>query len=277
MVFGSHPHSSQINGSQPHQDGLPLGRTVLRGAPSEESQTLVDLYRKWFDIIPARTDELVRESRKLRFQVYCLETGFEDQSRFPDGCEHDAYDDHAVCSLLVHKPSGLIAGTVRLILPSNESACLPAVQVSPDLANLPENQFPRATAGEISRFAISKQFRKRREDSLIPALYETAGSDGEQRVIPHITLGLMQAILRMSIENGISHLAILVEPALDRLIRKLGIRFEPVGPLIDHHGKRRVHVREIGALLDDSYARKPEIWEVLTNGGSLWPSPPDRA
>lgn len=266
-------------GSQAGADGLPHGKTILRGAASEESQKLVDLYRQWFDIIPANSPDLVRESQKLRYQVYCLETGFENAADFPDGLERDDFDSHSVCSLLVHKPTGMIAGTVRLILPCPVSAPdrrLPALRVSGDLAALPDADLPRATTGEISRFAISKQFRKRREDSVIPAIYENAGAPGEQRVIPHITLGLMQAILRMSIENGVTHLAILVEPALDRLIRKLGICFEPVGPLIEHHGTRRAHMRHIGNLLDDVYARKPEIWEVLTDAGNLWPAPPSR-
>jgi len=241
---------------------------------SNENLRLVDLYKKWFAVVPADTPELVRESQRLRYQVYCIETGFENAEEFPDGLERDSYDEHSVCSLLIHKPSGMVAGTVRLILPSN-GPNLPALSVSPDLRELDPALLPRDKTAEISRFAISKEFRKRREDTLIPALYENAGAAGDQRVIPHITLGLMQAILRMSIENGMRHLAIVVEPALDRLIRKLGICFTPIGPLIDFHGRRRAHYRDIAGLLDEVYDRRPEIWEVLTDGGRLW-SPPVR-
>ncbi len=141
------------------------------------------------------------------------------------------------------------------------------------MRRLGPHEIPKKRTAEISRFAISKQFRKRAEDSLIPALYEKAGQPGEQRVIPHITLGLMQAILSMSIENKVSHLAIVVEPALDRLIRKLGIFFAPIGEIIEYHGRRRAHYRSIGALLDETYHLKPEIWEVLTDSGTLWPPP----
>lgn len=248
---------------------------AARRRSSAETERLVDLYKKWFDIVPATSAELVRESQRVRYQVYCLETGFENISDFPDGYEHDQYDERSVCSLLVHKPSGAVAGTVRLILPHEDPVAhpLPAMALSDALRALDPTVLPRARTGEISRFAISKQFRQRREDTLIPALYESAGAAGDQRVIPHITLGLMQAILRMSIEHRVDDLAIIVEPALDRLIRKLGIYFQPIGPLIEHHGRRRAHYRNIAALLDDVYDRKPEIWEVLTDGGALWPAP----
>lgn len=252
-----------------------LARGRARVRASDETSRLIDLYKKWFAVVPATTPELVRESQRLRYQVYCIETGFENAAEFPDRLERDPYDAHSVCSLLIHRPSRMIAGTVRLILPGNSPGDLPALAVSGDLRDLGPDSLPRDRTAEISRFAISKEFRKRREDTLIPALYENPGAAGDQRVIPHITLGLMQAILQMSIENGMRHLAIVVEPALDRLIRKLGICFTPVGPLIDYHGRRRAHYRDIAGLLDEVYDRKPEIWEVLTDGGRLW-SPPNQ-
>lgn len=254
-------------------EGAAIARERAAARASDETLRLVDLYQKWFAVVPADTPELVRESQRLRYQVYCVETGFENAEEFPDRLERDSYDDHSVCSLLIHRPSGMVAGTVRLILPGGGTTDLPALEVSPDLRDLGQDRLPRECTAEISRFAISKEFRKRREDTLIPALYENPSAAGDQRVIPHITLGLMQAILRMSIENGMRHLAIVVEPALDRLIRKLGIYFTPIGPLIDFHGRRRAHHRDIAGLLDEVYDRKPEIWEVLTDGGRLWSAP----
>lgn len=251
------------------------GGEARRVALAMENQRLVDHYRKWFDIIPAATPDLVRESQRLRYQVYCLETGFENKKDFPDGLECDLDDSRSVCSLLIHRPTGMVAGTVRLILPDRtvSGRRLPAFTVSDSLSALDEATLPRRKTAEISRFAISKEFRKRREDSHIPALYEITGDPGDQRVIPHITLGLMQAILSMSLANDISHLATVVEPTLDRLIRRLGIFFKPIGPLVDHHGRRRAHYRDIASLLDDVYRTKPAIWEVLTQAGALWPMP----
>lgn len=248
-------------------DAASMGGGDVKNEPS-----LVELYQKWFDVIPATTAELVTLSQQLRYQVYCIETGFESSTAFPDRCERDHYDSHSVCSLLLHRPSGLIAGTVRLILPKEDTG-LPVLNMSSDLSALDGNVLPRARTGEISRFAISKEFRKRREDSLLPAYYEKGNMGHDQRVIPHITLGLMQAVLRMSIENQVSHLGVLIEPALDRLIRKLGIYFKPVGEMINHNGRRRAHYREISELLDDVYVRNRDVWGVLTDDGRLWPEP----
>jgi len=242
----------------------------------DSGEKLVELYKRWFDIIPADTPERLEQSYRLRYQVYCVETGFEDKAAFPDGLERDGYDERSVSSLLVHRPSGSVAGTVRLILPdpsAGDAPGLPATRVSADLRALVPNELPPTSTAEISRFSISKQFRKRREDGLLPAIYENSGQPGDQRVIPHITLGLMQAILRMSIENDITHLCIMVEPALDRLIRRLGIHFTPIGDLVDYHGRRRAHYCENVSLAADIYRRRPEIWDVLTDGGALWPKP----
>ena len=239
-------------------------------------QGLIEHYKRWFDIVPANTPELLEAAYRLRYEVYCLETGFEDKDQFPDGLEWDEYDERSVTSLLIHKPTGKIAGTIRLILPDAsavDAPALPASKVSADLAGMIPEMLPRATTAEISRFTISKDFRKRREDGLLPAVYEVSGRPGDQRVIPHIALGLMQSVLRMSIENDITHLCMLIEPALDRLVRKLGLYFTPVGPIVQYHGRRRAYYCENIAMAADIYRRRPEIWNFVADGGKMWPIP----
>ena len=247
---------------------LPSGKPA--GSVSDSSLELVELYKKWFDVIAASTPSLLEQSYRVRYQVYCMETGFEDKNAFPDGLERDEYDGRAPASLLIHKPSTNVAGTVRLILPdakAPDAPGLPASRISQDIRELfDSNILPVATTAEISRFSISKDFRKRQEDSLIPALYENSGAPGDKRVIPHITLGLMQAIVRMSIDSGMTHLCVLMEPALDRLIRKLGICFTPIGPILDYHGRRRAYYCDNILLAADILERRPEIWDVLSDG-----------
>ncbi len=114
-----------------NQSPAPAGLSASADSGAEESRRLVDRYRQWFDVVPARTPELVRESHRLRYQVYCLETGFENKNEFPEEYEHDQYDERSVCSLLIHKPTDMVAGTVRLILPNEtDEMDLPAFQVS---------------------------------------------------------------------------------------------------------------------------------------------------
>lgn len=259
-----------------HLEQSKAARKYPLTSSKEAGKRLVELYKQWFDVVPVETPEQLEASFRLRYQVYCLETGFENKDEFPDGMERDEYDERSVASLLVHKPTGKIAGTVRLILPDPDAAdapALPATRVSPDLQTLIPDSLPPASTAEISRFSISKDFRKRREDGVLPALYKPSGEPGDQRVIPHITLGLMQAIVKMSIDNDITHLCIMVEPALDRLVRRLGIHFTPIGDLVDYHGRRRAHYCDNNELASDIYGRSPEIWDVLTDGGKLWPGP----
>jgi len=258
-------------------EGAPLSSGRMTGPASDPGQRLVELYMKWFDVTAASTPSLLEKSYRVRYQVYCMETGFEDKNAFPDGLEQDEYDDRAPASLLIHKPSASVAGTVRLILPdatAPDAPGLPASRTSKDIRELFDNGIlPVETTAEISRFSISKDFRKREEDSLIPALYENSGAPGDKRVIPHITLGLMQAIVRMSTEHGMTHLCVLMEPALDRLIRKLGIYFTPIGPILDYHGRRRAYYCDNILLAADILERRPEIWDVLSDGRRIVSAP----
>jgi len=235
---------------------------------------LVKDYNMLFDVVSADTPALLEECFKLRYQVYCLETGFEDKNQFVDHLESDIFDDRSISSLLIHKRTGITAGTVRLILPPNERLPdpLPVFNISHDLSGLSEQVLPRGRTAEISRFSISKKFRQRHYDSHIPGIEENIGDDNNsQRVIPHITLGLMKAIVRMSVDHNISHWSVVIEPTLQRLLRKLGIYFITVGGMVEHHGKRRTLYNEISTLLDKIYETHYEIWAVITDYGKLWP------
>ena len=79
---------------------------------------LIETFSQYFDVVPVETDDQLRQALQLRYQVYCLETGFEDIEMHSSGLEQDEFDVRAVHSLLIHRPSGLVAGTVRLVLPN---------------------------------------------------------------------------------------------------------------------------------------------------------------
>jgi hypothetical protein len=84
--------------------------------------SLVDLFNKYFEVVPADTPEKLLQAYRLRYEVYCKEAlipGFHPEN-YPEGLEYDQYDERSVHSLLMHKPSGLIAGTVRIILPDQD-------------------------------------------------------------------------------------------------------------------------------------------------------------
>ncbi len=254
-----------------------VNKTVAALPDDDQSLDLRDAYDQFFSAIPARTETQIADSQRLRFQVYCRENAYEDPAKNPGERETDSWDAFAVHSLLLHRPTNAVAGTVRLILPAAVDAGLglPIAHVSTnplDRADCP--LLPCGATAEISRLAVSKEFRKRVSDQKPAAGGIGAESHSWQhrrRLIPHISLGLMQAIVAMSAENGITHLVAVMEPALLRLLVRLGIHFNNLGPLVDYHGKRQPCFADLDNLLTHTWLKRRDIWQVLTRNGSLWP------
>ncbi len=243
------------------------------GAVADDAR-LVDVYEHWFHSVLAGTPDLRREAFRLRYQVYCVENPFENPADNPNEEESDHYDDHSAHALLIHRPSGMVAGTVRLVLPRpdalDDSFALQRVCSEPVLRN--HRQFPVLRMGEVSRFSISKRFRQRRGDGLYPNMHdpEPRNAAEERRVIPHMTLGLIESLVRMSIQHRITYWCAVMEPTLLRLLSRLGIYFDPIGPLVDYHGRRQPCFIKVSTLLARVARERPDVWEVLTDRGHHW-------
>lgn len=242
----------------------------------KDSLRLVEIYHRSFEIVLADTNELRREAYRLRYQVYCVENAFEDPAENPDGLETDEYDANAAHALLIHRPSGHVAGTVRLILPSSlapersfplQNLCNDPILDNPDL--LPIHQ-----TAEVSRFCISKEMRRRQMDKFLPSDRPSVPPGERRRVIPNMMLGLIEALVLMSAQNGIRYWCAGMEPQLLRLLSRIGIYFEPIGPMIDHHGLRQPCYKKLDLLLTRVHTEKPDVWEVLTNDGAHLPTAP---
>jgi N-acyl amino acid synthase of PEP-CTERM/exosortase system len=237
--------------------------------------SLTEIYNKWFEVIRCDTPELVKLSQKLRYQVYCIETNFEDPDENPGGLETDDADEHALHSILIHKPSSIIAGTVRLITPEHGTPYhgLPSRQISQKLGNMTAPILPSHKTAEISRFSVSKEFRKRLGDGLYPANAKQTEEPSVlgRRALPSITLGLMRAIVEMTKDAQMTHVTAVVEPALVRLLQRLGIRFNRTGERVHYHGTRYPVYRDMTELLSEIYEQRPEIWHVITDSGEIWP------
>jgi len=245
----------------------------VRGALTQaqpENLGLIELYDRYFEVIPADTPGRRDEAYRLRYQVYCVENAFENPAEHLDGRERDEYDDHSVHSLLIHRPTGALAGTVRLVLPK-PGRHLPVRHVCDHPLLSDQQVMPPQTTAEISRFAVSKQFRRRATDKLGVdcALLEQRPSPSgfDRRLIPHITLGLMKAIVQMSWEQGITHWSAVMEPALLRLIGRLGIDFSPLGPLVDYHGTRQPCHGDTNEVLAGIKRQQRDVWALITDSG----------
>lgn len=252
------------------------GTTVARTERARQMSApddLFDNYFQWFRVSIATTAEEIEEAHRIRYQVYCVETEFLKREDNPGGLEIDPFDAHSDQALLIHRPTDLTAGTVRLVRPSmsKDHGGLPARIASEALQNLRE-RLPLETTGEISRFAISKAFRQRQNDALFGALTEEQRAEAQaqiRRAIPHITLGLMQAIFVMSLRHNMTHLCAIIDPALLRLLSRLGLDFIAEGELVEFHGMRQPVWCEIESFLSGIYERRPDIWDIITDRGAL--------
>lgn len=238
---------------------------------AEEAETS---FSRWFEVVPASSQALLEEAYRLRYQVYCVENPFEDPAENPDGLETDEYDGHAVHSILVHRPTQTVSGAVRLILPDfdNPQDSLPIQKVCSEQQLQDAGPFDLAHCAEISRFAVSKKYRRRiGEARFADVKWDEAATQNEasRRQLPYITLGLLRACLEMSVEHQITHVFAVMEPALIRLIRRFGLQFQLIGPLVDYHGQRQPCVAIIKDLLKESQVHNKKFWDVGTDNGRL--------
>ncbi|MEQ6342671.1 MAG: PEP-CTERM/exosortase system-associated acyltransferase [Gammaproteobacteria bacterium] len=259
-------------------------RLVRQADSAEVSMSeLMESFTRYFNVRTATTPDQVEQALRLRYQVYCLEHAFENPSEHPDGLECDQFDKRSVHSLLVHQGLSMVAGTVRLVLNDHDcpGAQFPIEQICDMRVHKPSfdlARVPRSAFAEISRFAISKEFKKRFAETEFAWGGSPEVNDPqvialiERRLIPHIVIGLFGGIVQMSAEYGITHWYAVMEPALLRLLRRFSIHFEPVGPLIDYHGKRQPCVAVAGEVMAAMENGCFEVWKVITKNGTIWPS-----
>lgn len=240
------------------------------------SDSIIDAFNKYFEMVPAISDQLKNEVYKLRYQIYCLETGFEKFWHYPDGVEFDEYDNNSVHYLIRHRESEVYAATTRLILPdvTNRKKLFPIEKYTQFDNYEVLNNIPRDNLAEASRFCVSKEFKRRRNELGMSAVI---GSDlkahftgEERRVFPHLTIALFACLIKMSDENGIYYWYAIMEPALVRYFSLLGIYFISIGPLVNYHGKRQPCMIKVSDLLDGVAKKDLGLWNMMTNKGRGW-------
>jgi N-acyl amino acid synthase of PEP-CTERM/exosortase system len=237
-------------------------------SPAKDRDDLLSRFNTYFQAITADTPGLVETALALRYQVYCLERKFEDANQHQDGLERDAHDPHSIHGLVIHRPRHEAIGTARLIFPDVRPNSLPVQQLLRRTGINPSDYFPADSTVEISRFAISKDFRRRSGEG---AEGESALTSQAERRTSLPCLGLVQILLRQSIELGITHWSAVMEPQLLRMLAAMGIRFQPIGPLVSHHGLRQPSFCYLPQMLRILCQTKPDHWAVVTDDGELVP------
>jgi N-acyl amino acid synthase of PEP-CTERM/exosortase system len=246
-----------------------LDRSLKRTtSPIRNGQCPVARFDTYFRAVSADTRELIDKAFALRYQVYCLERQFEDPSEQPRGLETDQFDRHSIHSLVFHRPQEEPIGTARLILPQARPDSLPIQSLLKKTGMNACKYFPNHAVAEVSRFAISKEFRRRKVES--GSIPEAEAKRERHGNLP--CLGLVQMVLRQSIELGIEYWGAVMEPQLLRMLALMGIRFQPIGPLVSYHGLRQPSFCHVPVMLRNMALTKPESWAIVTNNGELMPN-----
>ncbi|MFA5080990.1 MAG: PEP-CTERM/exosortase system-associated acyltransferase [Hydrogenophilaceae bacterium] len=244
---------------------------------------LISALDRYFELVHATDDTLRMEAYRLRYQVYVLETGFErpdncrigiDQDGTPFSWEEDEFDWRSDHYLLRHRATGQYAATARLILPHPDDGSEPfPIEAHCELEQPVMDKAIRPRLGEISRFAVSKDFKKRRgEVGTLAGVAEDVEryfEEDERRVLPHLSLGLFAAVMRMVHAHDISHSYAVMEPALKRLLGRFGVVFDQIGPETEYHGLRVPCLITAKDALDHIKKASPPVWDLITNRGTL--------
>lgn len=238
----------------------------MTGSDDTSSQRLAALYDRYLEVIPANTPELLDAAHALRYQVYCVEHAFEDPAQQINERERDRYDAHSVHAVLIYRSTDHVVGCVRLILPSVEHgvSTLPIRELlSGEVRERLDRCDPDRTA-EISRYAVSKMFRRREGESLYPDVhFDALAAADARRLVPHLSLGLIRGVGRLASEHGITTVCAAMAPALIRLLERFGLAFEPLGPPIEYHGLRQPCIADCETLLASMAQRNSEYHRLV--------------
>jgi N-acyl amino acid synthase of PEP-CTERM/exosortase system len=204
----------------------------------KETRATATVFGNYFSPILATSKVEKEHAFAIRHNVYCDELGLEPVRE--NGLETDIYDRYAKHSLMHHKKTGQLSGTVRIIAPRKESETLPIedfCEGSISHPTLKPSNFPRETICEISRLAIPKGFRR-------SSVARMKGKDNEpltaeeKTACSMIAIGLYFTAAATALQEGRYNAFVMIEPRLARAMALVGVKFKQIGPVVDYHGKR---------------------------------------
>ena len=220
-----------------------ITKKIVSAKASREAHTISDHFTQFLQPCIAVSQTLKEEAFKIRHSVYCEELAFEEVR--DNGQETDEFDHQSMFSLIKHKSSGTFTSCVRIVTSSGPDELLPIEKYcmgSITNEELSPKRFNRNEIAEISRLAVKSDFRRRKADNYkgsgTGVISEITYSETELRCFPFIAIGLYMAAATMSMNTGIRHIYVMMEPRLARSMKFIGINFQQLGAPVDYHGLR---------------------------------------
>lgn len=172
--------------------------------------------------------ELLEQSYRLRYQVYCVERRFLAPADYPDGREVDEFDAHSV-HLGVFDADGHMIGTARLIKPNPHG--FPMFRHCAFYPEVRALDAPQVVPVEVSRLAISRHHVPRPRNT-------------------EPFLSLVRAMVQGARRAGATHIMGANEAALHRKLAHFGFPYRICGPISDYYGPVAPHLMSLRELDD---------------------------
>jgi len=229
------------------------------------------MFDKHFEAVLADCEEGKRLHYKIRYQVYCIESGYEDSRAFADGEEKDEWDEHAVHFLVRSKATREWIAAMRLILPDHQGGH-PVFQLC-EIDKSIAGKTHGSTTGEISRLCIINSFRRRMPPGRPDVNRESMAAHKsaafypmrERCKEPLIVLGLFRAAAQFSLEHGIPYWYFLTTSALARMVKRMHVHMLKVGNSCFHNGERHPFLVDMREALETARRGSGAIAQMLDN------------
>lgn len=203
------------------------------------------MFDETFRVCFADTPFGVALHQRIRYQIFCLDKGFEDPGAFSTSQETDAWDDRAAHFIVQNKNTRQWVAATRLVLPKRGLA-LPADALGALDRRLLDA--PGTPVGEISRFCvIGNRSRVDVSPGTEPEPNSLAawgiGAIGRNQQF-EVTLGMIRALGIYALKRDINCI-MLITDAFARMLRTLGVILRQVGPAVEHRGTRTPYFVEM--------------------------------
>jgi N-acyl amino acid synthase of PEP-CTERM/exosortase system len=229
------------------------------------------------------SEELLRETYRIRYEVFCEECRFLPASNYPEGMEIDVYDDHSIHFAAF--ADGNVIGTVRMVTASEHG--YPLHEHCPELW-VNEDELKKDGLVEVSRLSLRKTFRRRKEDSIYGIESYLKKSEGgilaehpeewteqdRRRQKPVVILGLYRAMYQETRRVGFENWYAAMEEKLWFSLKSFNFTFEKIGPEVDYYGPVTPYLGVIPKLEKEVSQGSPDLWTYLLDGleKEYWPA-----
>lgn len=209
--------------------------------------------------IANETDPHYEDIFKLRYSVYCVEKKFLPEKHFPTLMENDKYDN---CSthIATYTNDDIVISSVRLVQPTqNQRFPFQEHCNMFDDFTAPNNH----EAAEVSRLVISKQRRKRSEDSLQGIESDNVFPIHDKRLGGNriLLMTMFRKMYQYSKRVGIHYWYAAMEESLVSHIGSMGFKFVPIGPKSDYMGIVRPYIADLREMEKEMRRANWELWE----------------